>query len=114
MKGQIRQHVMDKSQYIADAVLEGYGLYEIGTYPAAVKMDGFKVFGEVYEVDEETKKELDYIEDVGNLYNFVQKEVLMNNEYVTVNFYEFIDKGIKYHIRKPDGKWNTTRNDIEA
>ena len=114
MKGQKRQHVMDKCRYIGDAILDDYGLYEIGTYPAAIRMDGFKVYGEVYEVDEKVKKELDFIEDVGNLYNFVEVKVLLNDEYVPVNFYEFIDKGVRYPIRKPEGKWNSIRNDIEA
>ena len=113
MKNQIRQHILDDCKYLGDAILENYCLYEIGTYPAAVVKEGFKVYGEVYEINEDIKKQLDYIEDVGNLYNFVETKVLMNNEYVSVNFYEFIDKGIVYPIRKPIGKWNTIRNDLD-
>ena len=112
MKNQIRQHVLDECVFLGDAVLENYGLYEIGRYPAAVPMDGFRVYGEVYEVDEKIKKQLDEIEDVGNLYNYKTVEVRIDNEYISAGFYEFIEDGNTYPVRKPVGKWNTIRNDL--
>lgn len=112
MKDQRNHYLLENSKYLGDAYLKDYGLLEIGTYPAAVKMEGFTVYGEVYEVDECTKKDVDQLEDEGNLYKYKNVAVIMNDEEIEVGFYEFIDKGHKYPIRKPLGKWNMIRQDI--
>ena len=113
MKNQRNSFLMKKAKFLGDAVLENYCLYEIGTFPAAIPMNGFKVYGEVYEVSDEDKVLIDELEDEGFLYTYKLVNVLMNNELVEVGFYEFIDNKIDYPIRKPDGKWSSIRNDID-
>ena len=57
MKGRSNHHYVKDEQYLYDGVLYGYGLKETPyAYPAAIPMEGFKVYGEIYEVDEKTKK----------------------------------------------------------
>lgn len=113
MKGQCRNSVLDTSKYVCDAVLDNYGIYEVGSYPAAVPVKGFKVYGEVYEIEESLKKDLDAIEGEGSLYEY--KEVIVhdkdNKEY-KVGFYEYLLSTKELSLRLPDGKWNTARKDI--
>ena len=113
MKNQRNSFLMKDAKYIGDGILDNYGLYEIGTFPAAVPMNGFKVFGEVYEVNEKDKILIDELEDEGVLYTYKTINMLVNNEMMEVGFYEFVDNKIKYPIRKPTGKWSSVRNDID-
>lgn len=110
LKGQSRNHVLKDCKYISDAILDDYGLYEVGTYPAAVPMNGFKVYGEIYEINDVIKKELDYIEGEGYLYKY--KEVIVhdsNNKQYNVGFYEYLLDTNNLPLSKVNGKWNTSK-----
>lgn len=113
MKGQCRNSVLDNSKYVCDAILDDYGIYETGSYPAAVPVKGFRVYGEVYEIDDSLKPLLDQIEGEGSLYEY--KEVLVhdkdNREY-KVGFYEYLLSTEDLPLRLPDGKWTILRQDI--
>ena len=112
MKGQCNHHFVRDEDYRKDAVLYGYGLKETGHhYPAAVPMEGFRVYGEIYEVDEQTKAGMDILEDVGYLYdcNTVTMETRDGEEEVL--FYEYIKDTSHMKTRKPEGKWNDVRQD---
>ena len=112
MKGQCRHHILSDRKFIGDAILLDYGLYEIGSYPGAVPMKDFKVYGEVYEIDEKLKVVLDQIEGEGYLYDYKEIDVLIDDKTLKVGFYEFKDRRIKYPIRRPTGKWDTIRDDL--
>ena len=108
MKGQSRNHILKDCKYIGDAILDDYGLYEVGTYPAAVPMKGFKVYGEIYEINDVIKQELDYIEGEGYLYKY--KEVIVyddNNKQYNVGFYEYLLDTKWLMLRTEEGKWNS-------
>lgn len=62
-KGQIRHEVLKGSLFIGYGLLKGYDMYSLGNFPAIVKGNGI-VYGEVYSINEETLKILDYIEGV--------------------------------------------------
>lgn len=113
MKGQCRNNILATSKYICDAVLDNYGLYEVGSYPAAVPVKGFKVYGEVYEIDDSLKPTLDEIEGEGFLYKYKEVQVYdaSNIEY-KVGFYEYLEDTSKLKLRLPVGKWNNERQDI--
>lgn len=113
MANQRNHHLLNGSLKIGDGELRDYGLYELGTYPGAIKMDGFVIYGEIYEVDEKTKRIIDELEDEGNLYSYKLVSINLNGKDKVVGFYEFIDDGNKYPIRKPIGKWNEIRNDVD-
>ena len=106
MKGECRHHVLASSKFIGDAVLENYALLELGSYPGAIQKEGSKVYGEVYSVSKELKKELDYIEGEGYLYAFKEVEVLCNGEKIIVGFYEFLKDNGSYELMKGERKWS--------
>lgn len=61
-KGFGLNRLLKNSIYKGVGVLEGYGLYVSSLCPFAVKEEGDKVIGEVYEIDEKTLSVLDLFE----------------------------------------------------
>lgn len=74
-------------EYLGQAVLHGYGLYDLGSYPGIVPEADEKVLGEVYAVDEKTLERLDYLEGNGWLYTRQKAEVLLNGEWTGIEVY---------------------------
>ncbi|MBR3228124.1 MAG: gamma-glutamylcyclotransferase [Erysipelotrichaceae bacterium] len=105
MKDQERAYVLKDCEFIGDAILEDYALKEVGTFPGAVPLKGHKVYGEIYRIDEEKKKELDYIEGEDYLYKFKIVDILCNGEYIKAGFYEFLKDSDVYPYSKKKGKW---------
>jgi len=106
MKGQRNHHYLAESRFLCDAILEGYGLFDTPfDYPAAVGMDNHTVYGELYEIDKNTKASMDELEEVGNLYDC--KEVTVETEFgkKSAFFYEYLQstEGMKPYTDK--GKW---------
>lgn len=58
---------LSKSKFLGECVINGFDMHTLRHFPAITQGKG-KVHGEVYEVDEETLKLLDYIEGVPTLY----------------------------------------------
>ena len=63
-----------------EAVLEGYGMYSVGPYPAIVPEEGEKVKGEVYKVGAVTLKTLNMIEGEGFLYKLTPVNIKIGDE----------------------------------
>ncbi|QIW24991.1 gamma-glutamylcyclotransferase [Sulfolobus sp. S-194] len=55
-------HLLENSRFVGLAYTEGYKMYDLGSYPGVVKGDGI-IYGEVYEVDDNTILLLDKVED---------------------------------------------------
>ncbi len=106
MKGQCRHRVLEGTRYIGDAVLHDYCLLELGSYPGAIRKEGFNVYGEVYEIDEVLKHELDRIEGEGYLYERKTVDVTMDDRETSVLFYEFLMDDGTYEKTRREGKWN--------
>ncbi len=69
MQGNSNHSILEKGRFLGRGILQGVALYAVTPYyPGAVRERGGAVRGEVYEVDMETLKVLDWIEDNGNLY----------------------------------------------
>lgn len=113
MKGERNHYFLKDSRYICDGVLKDYCLKETGSYPAAIKKEGFKVYGEIYETDEDTKKRVDYLEGTGYLYDCVKVKVETEKGEEEVYFYEYLQDVSKMKTRKPEGKWRPVRNDLD-
>ncbi len=115
MKGQSNHHYVRHCKYLGDAVLDDYGLKEVGYYPAAIPMEGFKVYGEIYEVDGKTKAEMDELEDVGVEYD-CNTVIVHSKELgdIEVLFYEYIKDTSDMETRKSDGKWDLQRDPYQA
>lgn len=74
-KGKIRHEILieQNAEFVDEAVLEGYDLYDIGYYPGIVKGKG-KVYGEVYKVSDKLIEILDAIEGVEH--NLFKRKIL--------------------------------------
>lgn len=112
MKNQRAFGKFGEMECVGDAILDGYGLYEVEAgYPAAVPVKGFKVYGEVYSITDEQLKKLDEYEVEGDLY--IRKQVIVEvsrSKQIEVWFYEYNHSIEGLELRTPVGKWNTTRN----
>lgn len=60
-------HYLDDEWLEGNAILSGYDLYDLGSYPGIVSGKG-NVKGELYKVDREALNNLDYLEREGSLY----------------------------------------------
>ncbi|BBG22724.1 gamma-glutamylcyclotransferase [Sulfuracidifex tepidarius] len=54
-------HFLKDSRFVGLGHIEGYNMYDLGSYPGIVKGEN-SIWGEVYEVDEKLIKEFDIIE----------------------------------------------------
>jgi gamma-glutamylcyclotransferase (GGCT)/AIG2-like uncharacterized protein YtfP len=62
-QGDSRNGILHESACLSlNATLKGYEMYDLGAFPAIIKQKGSQVQGELYQIDEETLKALDYIE----------------------------------------------------
>jgi len=73
--------------YLGQAVLPGYALFELSSYPGIIPDPKEKVLGELYEIDNETLKCLDILEGNGHLYNREKVKVCLNNTKETAYVY---------------------------
>ena len=111
MKGQLAYRKFGECEFVDDATLYDHAIYEVGLYPAAVPLKGFKVEGEVYAVNDEQLKLFDKYEDEGDLYiRKIVKVELSDKQFIDVFFYEYNKDVSDLELRKPEGKWNPIRN----
>jgi len=76
-KGYWNNSLLKESQLLFEAttVYGGYGMVDLGSFPAVIKGGDFRVSGEVYKVDDRTLQRLDALEGNGSFYN--REEVLV-------------------------------------
>ena len=55
-------------EFMGEATLQGYALYNLGSYPGIIPASGERVMGEVYQVDDQILARLDRLEGNGWLY----------------------------------------------
>ena len=111
MKGQSAYGRFGDCEYVCDATLFDYAIYEVGSYPAAVPLEGFKVEGEVYAVDEKLLERFDEYEEVGEIYDRkLVKVITADKKTLEAFFYEYILDVRDLELRKPEGKWSPIRN----
>lgn len=68
MKKGSASHYMRDADFLGDATLPGYAMYDLGWYPGILNREGSAVLGEVYLVSEEMLKDMDRYEGEGFLY----------------------------------------------
>jgi len=66
-------------KYLGQAVLVGYALYNLGSYPGIIPDEEEKVLGELYEIDQQILKRLDVLEGNGHLYIRHSAEVMIDD-----------------------------------
>lgn len=87
MKGR-RNHeaFLKNSRFIGKGVLEGYALYDLGSYPGIKENSDGKVKGELYEIDIVTLERLNCLEGEGILYKLKEAPILIGKDN-TINAY---------------------------
>jgi len=69
MRGHYNHAFLSGSRFFGEGTAHGLALYNVtSAFPGAVRRDGCRVMGEVYEVDRETLAMLDRLESNGCLY----------------------------------------------
>ena len=67
MKNERNHHLINDKDFVNEAKLENYYMFNLGTYPGIFIGNGV-ILGEVYNVNDDTLKRLDYLEEEGTLY----------------------------------------------
>ena len=81
LKGERNHHLISDDDYLCDGSINGFKMFNLGTYPGIEYGEG-EVLGELYMVDDETLKRLDYLEEEGSLYlRKITKVYTKDNEY---------------------------------
>lgn len=88
---------LKEQKYLGQAVLPSYALYNLGSYPGVIPDDNEKVLGELYEIDLQCLKKLDYLEDNGRLYIRRKVEVCLKGSKIEALVYVYNQK-----VRKKD------------
>lgn len=97
MRGKGAHHYLEKAKSEGDFVLEGYGMYNLGSFPGILPCcRDCEVIGEVYEVTTDMIPRLDQYEGEGSLY--IRKEECVRNENDCLYANVYIYNG------EPDGK----------
>ncbi len=73
------ERYLKRQKYLGQAVLLGYALYNLGSYPGIVPDENEKVLGELYEIDQSILPRLDRLEGNGSLYIRTSAEVWLDD-----------------------------------
>lgn len=104
LKNERNHYLLETSKYIDEGYIDGYYMYNLGTYPGISKGKG-KVYGQIYEVDDETLSSLDYLEAVGYLYDKIKVNVICNENIYQAYAYEYILEKIENKLNKEKYYW---------
>lgn len=78
---------MKEQKCLGQAVLPGYALYDLGSFPGIVPNEGERVLGQVYEVEQQCLEQLDILEGNGQLYSRRPVEVWLDGTKVNAEVY---------------------------
>ena len=70
---------LSRSQFIGSAVVEGFELYDLGSYPGVVYSKAGRVKGELYKIDADTLRRVDALEGEGTLYKLKHTKAVLEN-----------------------------------
>lgn len=80
MKGYWNNKLLENSIYTGMAKLVDYEMYHVSGFPGIIRKCGDYIIGEVYEIDEETLKRLDELEDEGRMYIRQPEAIILENQ----------------------------------
>lgn len=103
MNGKRNHYILEDSKFIGNGFISDYFMFNIVTYPGIQKSKyKSKVYGEVYQVSEETLKQLDILEEVGTLYNKEIVRVYLNDFTIDAIVYVYI---LKEYIEENENEY---------
>lgn len=88
IRGQRNNRLLSEAEYIGEAELNDYAMYDLVYFPGIKAESGSKVKGELYEVDETTLEALDRLEGDGYLY--VRQKVKAHMGGVTILAFTYV------------------------
>lgn len=109
MKGQRNHYYLKEESYIGDSMLNDYGLLELNGFPGAIPSEGKNVYGELYYVNDEEKKSIDYLE--GSLYTYKMDFFFSGERLYFAGYYDYnFPEDVNTHdFRIPYGKWDSKK-----
>lgn len=81
------QYFLAGQKYLGQAVLRGFALYNLGSYPGIITDENEKVLGELYEIDQAILPRLDRLEGNGSLYIRHSVEVWLDDMKTSASVY---------------------------
>ena len=105
-KGLHNHVLLEDSDYLGLDKLQGeYTLLDLGSFPGLILQGDTDITIEVYEVDEETFQNLDWLEGYPSFYNRTEVETLYGTAWV------YYLQGDKYsNVAVPSGDWTDVRD----
>ncbi len=91
------EHYLSGQKYLGRAVLPGFALYKLGSFPGIIPAEGKRVRGEVYEINLEVLERLDCLEDNGGLYTRQSAWIWLNKVRISAQVYVWNGKIRKEH-----------------
>lgn len=85
--GYNHNYYLSGQKFLGSALLPGYALYNLGSYPGIIPDDRGQVLGELYEIDLPTLNRLDLLEANGTLYIRQTLIVIRGDEEVNAQVY---------------------------
>lgn len=85
--GYNHQYYLKGQKYMGQAILSGYALYNLGSYPGIIADETEQVLGELYEIDLKMLRRLDILEGNGSLYIRQPVKVRIQDEKVDAEVY---------------------------
>lgn len=85
--GYNHQYYLKGQKYMGQAILSGYALYNLGSYPGIIADETEQVLGELYEIDLKILRRLDILEGNGSLYIRQPVRVRIQDEKVDAEVY---------------------------
>jgi gamma-glutamylaminecyclotransferase len=98
-------HYLKSSEFLGDATISGFKLYDVSWFPGIKPAEGEKniVHGEVYAIDDKTLKTLDMVEGAPTLYR--RETVEATVEGVQMKVFTYIFNGEVKKDAIPEGIW---------
>lgn len=79
MNNERNHHYLCNQEFISNAYINNYDIYNLGTYPGIIKGDD-TVYGELYRVDKDSLNKMDELEEIGYLYDRILENVYISED----------------------------------
>ncbi|GHV35932.1 hypothetical protein FACS1894187_09690 [Synergistales bacterium] len=85
------KYYLQDSKFVGNAVLSGYSLYDLGSFPGIKENPGDTVKGEIFEISAETLQKLNELEGEGSLYSLKSGKIEFGEKVEAIaNFYVYL------------------------
>ncbi len=98
--------LLSQAKFLKEAVAQGFEMVDLGAFPAVYPEEASAVKVEVYEVDDETLQNLDFLEGHPRFYR--REEVVVDKEEVFM--YVMQDQRYREHRKVASGDWKEFKN----